>query len=255
LLEGTARPRWLDISTGLIAGWQKFGDDWRTDSPLLDPGNWARALEATGFDAVLTLPPADSAAATLNQHVIVARAGGPATTNLVSPARASATSPLSAASSTPEAFPPLPPTSDERAGRVATEPLETLLAVPVAERRDALVGVVRQAVARVLRQRNPGVLGRQHRLMDLGLDSLMAVELRDRLATTLALTARLPATLIFDYPTIDALVTYLEPLVFPLVNPAPGEDAGALDPLGAAQLADLSDEEVEALLLRKLQQL
>jgi myxalamid-type polyketide synthase MxaB len=44
-------------------------------------------------------------------------------------------------------------------------------------------------------------------LSDLGLDSLMAVELRNRLAS--AVSRNLPATLLFDYPTLEEVASYL----------------------------------------------
>ena len=47
-------------------------------------------------------------------------------------------------------------------------------------------------------------LGPDLPLSDAGLDSLMAVELRNTLGAAVGRT--LPATLLFRYPTIDALV-------------------------------------------------
>ena len=46
----------------------------------------------------------------------------------------------------------------------------------------------------------------------MGFDSLMAIELRNHLAGTLA--HQLPATLLFDYPTLNALANYLEQELF-----------------------------------------
>jgi acyl carrier protein len=47
-------------------------------------------------------------------------------------------------------------------------------------------------------------------LMDSGLDSLGAVELRNSLAASFNL--QLPATVVFDYPTIEALSKYIASL-------------------------------------------
>ena len=44
-------------------------------------------------------------------------------------------------------------------------------------------------------------------LKEIGLDSLMAVELRN--ALTRSLGQPLPATLLFDHPTLDALAAHL----------------------------------------------
>ena len=43
----------------------------------------------------------------------------------------------------------------------------------------------------------------------------MAVQLRNRLGAGLSLARPLPATLLFDYPTIEAISNYLMEVLFP----------------------------------------
>ena len=42
---------------------------------------------------------------------------------------------------------------------------------------------------------------------EMGMDSLLAIEMRNAIAASLDIT--LPATVLFDYPTMESLVTYL----------------------------------------------
>jgi myxalamid-type polyketide synthase MxaE and MxaD len=65
---------------------------------------------------------------------------------------------------------------------------------------------VRQTAARVLKMQ-PERLSPAKPFGAMGLDSLMGVELRNRLELDLGL--RLPATLAWNYPTVDALSTFL----------------------------------------------
>jgi acyl carrier protein len=74
------------------------------------------------------------------------------------------------------------------------------------DRARQLLALVRNAAGAVL-SKDPQSIEADQALKNLGLDSLMALELRNRLAADSGL--RLPATLLFDYPTPRALVEYL----------------------------------------------
>ncbi|WP_337178716.1 acyl carrier protein, partial [Hydrogenophaga borbori] len=84
-------------------------------------------------------------------------------------------------------------------------------------------------------------------LKDIGLDSLMAVELRN--ALTRSIGQPLSATLLFDYPNLDALNAYLMRALG--LEDAPAPQATASAP-AHGELAALSDEEAEALLMQEL---
>ncbi|NEO76850.1 type I polyketide synthase [Moorena sp. SIO4G3] len=84
---------------------------------------------------------------------------------------------------------------------------EQLEAAPVSERQQLLTNKIRSLIAKTLGWTDGQKIGMRQPLFDLGLDSLMAVELKNQLESTLETS--LNSTLFFDYPTVENLVNYL----------------------------------------------
>jgi acyl carrier protein len=222
---------------------------------LLSAGRWEEALGANGFTEVLALPGPEEVTSVFGQHVILARAplapvlSDQALQHVVTDAALAPTAAQFAA--------------QNGVGELAPIVEALNLALPN-ERREILVDFTRKAVARVLRTGDPQRIGRDQRLLDLGFDSLMAVELRNVLKQGAGLSQKLPATLVFDYPTVAGLATYLDRL---MSAEAPSSDAAQppstqsltdLSPIlttNAAEIAEMTDAEAEALLLKRLEEI
>jgi acyl transferase domain-containing protein/SAM-dependent methyltransferase len=246
LVESTTHLPWFDMTTGLIEGWQHFADDLRTDNPLLPPQTWLRALREAGFDEAGAWPPSGSAAEAMGQHVIVGRVPGEAVPGADTEASLVTEAGAPSARSAPAQV------AQEQAQALRQRVMDAL----PGERVEVLREFVRDRVVRVLRLDRNAPPGRHDRLMDLGFDSLMAVQLRNQLGVGLGLDKPLPATLMFDYPTIDALASYLlgrlAPPAAPAVLATGMEVAPAPAVLGEAAVAAMSDADIEALLLDRL---
>ncbi len=84
---------------------------------------------------------------------------------------------------------------------------ERLAGIAAEEREAVVVELVRTHVAAALGQPSAAAVGPAVPFKDLGFDSLAAVELRNRLEQVTGL--RLPATLVFDYPSCQDVAGYL----------------------------------------------
>ncbi|MER5353636.1 SDR family NAD(P)-dependent oxidoreductase [Kitasatospora sp. NPDC002551] len=82
-----------------------------------------------------------------------------------------------------------------------------LAAAPAAEQERQLVDLVRAHAAAVLGHPDGGAIDPDRAFSELGLDSLAALELRNRLNGAVGL--RLPATVLFDHPSAGALGRHL----------------------------------------------
>ncbi|MFB6539947.1 SDR family NAD(P)-dependent oxidoreductase, partial [Streptomyces noursei] len=90
---------------------------------------------------------------------------------------------------------------------IATGLRERLASLNPVERQEALLDLVRGQVALVLGHADATDVHPARAFRELGFDSLTSVELRNRLNTVTGL--RLPATMVFDYPTIEVLVSFI----------------------------------------------
>ena len=133
----------------------------------------------------------------------------------------------------------------------AQRPLRQELAeAPALKKWPLLLAHVAEQAGRVLGL-DAAELGPRQGLRDLGLDSLMALELRNRLQRSM--DAPLRSTLAFDFPTIDAIARHLaaDVLHIDMEGPAPPEPPAAADSGNASDLLmeieNLSDDEVDKL--------
>lgn len=126
--------------------------------------------------------------------------------------------------------------------------LAQLKQTPADNRFPLVCDLVKIQVVRVLGLGESAQIDMQQPLHDLGLDSLMAVELCNALGKTVGQT--LPATLVFDYPTTLALAKYLAQDILNLSTEADSQADSQQKEWAETQ--DLSEEELEKLLLDEL---
>ncbi|WP_190120699.1 type I polyketide synthase, partial [Streptomyces flavofungini] len=111
----------------------------------------------------------------------------------------------------PPVFSGLVRTTTRRAAGTGADPAAALRALlaPLAEdeRARTLLDLVRTQAATVLGHAGPEAVAPEQAFTELGFDSLTAVDLRNRLNAATGL--RLPATLIFDYPTPAAIAAFV----------------------------------------------
>ncbi|MFG2342456.1 type I polyketide synthase, partial [Streptomyces yangpuensis] len=110
---------------------------------------------------------------------------------------------------------------------------ERLTGLSRAEQEESLLDLARRHMAVVLGHSTPEAVPADRAFTDLGFDSVMAVEFRNRLGAATGL--RLPATTVFDHPTPTALARHIRTELFgtttaepartePLNQPTPVDD-------------------------------
>ena len=136
---------------------------------------------------------------------------------------------------------------ESREGRGDPELLTRLAAAPAAGRAALIAEQLRGQAARVLRI-PAAELDANAPLTSLGLDSLMGLELRNHIESTFGL--RVPATLLWTYPTLTALCEHMAGALFPAAADGTTTQIAAVAPAveAAPAEAQLDDTELLALL-------
>jgi acyl transferase domain-containing protein/acyl carrier protein/SAM-dependent methyltransferase len=128
-----------------------------------------------------------------------------------------------------------------------------LRATAPSERFERLACQVQTLVADVLRLDGDRVVEREQGFFDMGVDSLMAVQIMDRIQRLLG--REFPPSLCFDYPTVAALAEHLLSQLFPESETGAGDSHTPTDvrpvpksPIDERRVEDLPDEQIAALL-------
>ena len=252
LLETTQHHSWFDMSTGLIEGWQHFEDADRREHPLLTPEQWRVILERTGFEEMVALPAPGSKAAILGQHVLLARRSStPGVQAQPEVQLKVAASPRDGKTMQEISLP------ENRHDAVAEE----LQRLPQEAREQTVSFIVKETICSVFQlETRPDELGDRDRLSDLGMDSLIALELRSELSKRLGLEGKISSIIAFDAGTVEGLVSALAGLLSPQaeISSKASEAKSLRSPkeeqthVTAEQLQTMSEEDVEQLLKKRL---
>ncbi|MFN8008640.1 MAG: beta-ketoacyl synthase N-terminal-like domain-containing protein [Terriglobia bacterium] len=129
--------------------------------------------------------------------------------------------------------------------------------LPASQRLESLRNRVRAEVAKVLGLGDPDSIDAERGLFEMGMDSLMSVELKSRLERCVG--KPLPSTLTFNYPNVEALTHFIAVNILELSGSSSGsaverENSTTGSKQEASASSELSEEELEVLLLKKLEQ-
>ena len=151
--------------------------------------------------------------------------------------------------------------SGPSSGSEQSASLDAMLALPAALREAALLKILSEIVRGTLGLHSGEEIDPDLPLSDLGMDSLLAVELRNTLSVVLH--RQFPSTILFDYPTLRVLARYLNAEVLSSNQPVAGEEV-ELSPRSAPHrketsldilelIEHMSDDEVESSFDREFQ--
>ena len=146
-----------------------------------------------------------------------------------------------------KSFPAFAALTQKRAGHGEPEFIRLLKELAPGERREAVIREVQAQVARVIGLEETELPDPEQGFFQMGLDSLMAIELKNYLGLSLGRTV--PATVMFQFSNIAGLADYLLREAIPTESVATRPEANGTAKKGAPESSgNESDEELLALL-------
>ncbi|MBD2776533.1 type I polyketide synthase [Iningainema tapete] len=139
-------------------------------------------------------------------------------------------------------------TPKEKSPENSAKLLERLKSVTVDERAATLAQGIEQVLREVTGLNTTSVIPHQTSFLELGLNSLMVLEFKNRLENNLACS--LPASIIFDYPNITSLSTYIQEHILAQIEFEAIAPEDTLNPYD-----NFSEDELTTLLNQKLAEL
>jgi len=131
-----------------------------------------------------------------------------------------------------------------------TEILQALRELPENERRRYLMNFLSEKIVQTLKLDADFALEPRQKLFDLGFDSIMAIEFKNRLERSLGRS--FSATLLFMHPTLEALTNYL--LIETIGASTGGEAKPAVERADKVESIEvLSEEQMVDLLMREIE--
>ncbi|MDY7012706.1 MAG: beta-ketoacyl synthase N-terminal-like domain-containing protein, partial [Cyanobacteriota bacterium] len=240
LLEGTTAISGFDLIFGTTEGWWRFTDtNLRPHHPLISGARWQQILEETGFEQTVTVAPQLDRYLSPQTLIIAEKTNGD---------RALFSSNLSKGKKTP--------TNAKSFPTEARAKFDSTLIERWKSARDRSL-VLKQYLCTEITQKlglpSLKTLDSQQNLLDLGLDSLMALELKNSLEQTLAV--ELPATLALEYPTLNALIDRLDQKLIEKYLTSESSQSQPIHPQpSTTNLDNLSEAQVTDLLHQLLKQ-
>ncbi|MBE4751860.1 SDR family NAD(P)-dependent oxidoreductase [Corallococcus sp. ZKHCc1 1396] len=209
--EATSVQDFTTLIFGMLSGWWAFADANQRlpGSPLLGIPQWTDVLRAEGFRRITPMGRSGIESQALNQHVIVAESDGVVRVpwaSLDAPAVAS----VKPEPVTPKAPPPPAPVEAPRAAPAAKPAYAPALPAPAARPAPGpsvdVPAAVAASVAQVLELAQTQV-DRNERFLDMGVDSVLAVEIARVIGERLSIELR--STELFNYSSVAELARYI----------------------------------------------